>query len=68
MIIKTTKLLKLEVGYIVTGVSFPAVRDKNGFRITRGEYKGMYVPGSAAMVLEDDVKVEEDGRKRRRKN
>lgn len=64
MIIKTTINLNPPTGTIVSGVSFRAKRERDGYRINSGEHTGLFVPASAAFVLED-IEYSEDGRKRK---
>ncbi|MEK5417047.1 hypothetical protein [Paenibacillus sp. FSL L8-0708] len=61
MIIKTTDTLTTPRGTIVSGASFRAVRDKVGFRINSGEYSGIGVPESSAIIL-SNVVLDEDGK------
>ncbi|MEK4187197.1 MULTISPECIES: hypothetical protein [unclassified Paenibacillus] len=61
MIIKTVKNINSPVGSIVSGVSFRAQREKNGYSITFGEFKGQYIPASSAIILSDIVH-DEDGK------
>lgn len=64
MIIKTTENLSSPFGSIVSGASFRARRERDGYCITLGEFTGTYVPDNSAMVL-SDVQTEPDGRRRR---
>ncbi|WP_438498032.1 hypothetical protein [Paenibacillus sp. IHBB 3054] len=64
MIIKTTQNLISPFGSIVSGASFRANRERDGYRITFGEYNGIYVPGNSATVL-SDVQLDENGNRRR---
>jgi hypothetical protein len=64
MIIKTTQSLTAATGHIVSGVSFRAKRERDGYRITLGEHSGIFVPGTAAFVLSDQ-QPDENGNRRR---
>ncbi|WP_341348616.1 hypothetical protein [Paenibacillus sp. FSL H3-0469] len=64
MIIKTTQSLTAATGHIVSGVSFRAKRERDGYRINLGEHSGIFVPGNAAFIL-SDLQDEPDGRRRR---
>lgn len=64
MIIKTTQSLTASTGHIVSGVSFRAKRERDGYLINSGEHSGIFVPGSAAFIL-SDLQLEPDGRRRR---
>lgn len=64
MIIKTIENLNVPTGSIVSGASFRAIRERDGYRINLGEHSGIFVPGEAAFVL-SDRQNDEDGRSRR---
>ncbi|WP_375104071.1 hypothetical protein ACDZ28_04090 [Paenibacillus sp. RS8] len=64
MIIKTTQNLSAPSGSIVSGVTFRAIRERDGYRINSGEHNGIYVPDTCAMVL-SDVQVDENGNRKR---
>ncbi|OMF28320.1 hypothetical protein [Paenibacillus sp. FSL H8-0259] len=55
MIIKTVKNVNSPAGCIVSGVSFRAQRDHNGFKITFGEFKDQYITNDAAIIISDLV-------------
>ncbi|WP_379136027.1 hypothetical protein [Paenibacillus sp. sgz500958] len=61
MIIKTMKNINSPAGCIVSGVSFRANREKNGYKINSGEFKGIFIPETSAIIL-SDVVLNEDGR------
>lgn len=61
MIIKTVKNINSGAGCIVSGVSFRAQRERNGYRFTSGELKGIFVPEASAIIL-SDVVLNEEGR------
>lgn len=61
MIIKTIKNINTPVGCIVSGVSFRAQRERMGYKINIGEFKGQFITEDAAIILSDLV-LDEDGR------
>ncbi|MEK4062183.1 MULTISPECIES: hypothetical protein [unclassified Paenibacillus] len=61
MIIKTVKNVNSPAGCIVSGVSFRAQRERSGYSITFGEFKGIYIPESSAIIISDLV-LDEDGK------
>ncbi|AIQ17054.1 hypothetical protein H70357_10575 [Paenibacillus sp. FSL H7-0357] len=61
MIIKTVKNVNSPAGCIVSGVSFRAQRERGGYSITFGEFRGQYIPESSAIIL-SDVVLNEDGK------
>ncbi|MDH6370569.1 hypothetical protein M2444_002349 [Paenibacillus sp. PastF-3] len=61
MIIKTIKNINSSAGSIVSGVSFRAQRERGGYNITFGEFKGQYIPATSAIILSDIV-LDEDGK------
>lgn len=61
MIIKTMKNINSPAGCIVSGVSFRAQHERNGFKITFGEFKGQYIPADSAIILSNIV-LDEDGK------
>lgn len=64
MIIKTTQDLSTSYGRIVSGVSFRAQKERDGFKVTLGEYNGIHIPGNSAIIL-SDVKLDENGNRKR---
>lgn len=64
MIIKTTQDLSTSYGRIVSGVSFRAQKERDGFKITLGEFNGIHVPSKSAIIL-SDVKLDENGNRKR---
>ncbi|ASA25410.1 hypothetical protein [Paenibacillus donghaensis] len=61
MIIKTVENISSEVGCIVSGVSFRAQRERGGYSITFGEFRGQFIPAESAIILSDIV-LNEDGK------
>lgn len=61
MIIKTVKNINSAAGSIVSGVSFRAQRERNGYSITSGEFKGIFVPEASAIIL-SNVVLNDDGK------
>lgn len=64
MIIKTIQNLSAPSGSIVSGVTFRATRERDGYRINSGDHSGIYVPGTCAIVL-SDVQLDENGNRKR---
>lgn len=55
MIIKTVKNIYSETGCIVSGVSFRAQRERGGYKINSGEFKGLFIPIDSAIILSDII-------------
>lgn len=66
MVIKTTQNIASPSGAIVSGTSFRAKRERDGYRINSGEHSGLFVPNHSAFVI-FDFALETDGRSRRGK-
>lgn len=64
MIIKTTQDLSTPNGRIVSGVAYRAQRERDGFKITLGEFNGIHVPSKSEIIL-SDVQVDENGNRKR---
>jgi hypothetical protein len=61
VIIKTVKNINSPAGCIVSGVSFRAQHEGNGFKVTFGEFKGQYISNDAAIIISDLV-LDKDGK------
>lgn len=61
MIVKTIRNIDSAMGCVVSGASFRAQREGVGFKVNIGEFKGLFIPAEAAIVLSDIV-LNDEGR------
>jgi predicted membrane protein len=61
VIVKTIRNIDSKMGCVVSGASFRAQREGIGFKVNSGEFKGLFIPSEAAIVLSDIV-LDDEGR------